>query len=140
MKNSTISNTKLRENFHPFVPHGLFVRIWLNLKKCPGGQFRVDYLGWRHAPFGPIDGLLELVEVLVEGELVESDAVVEVVILQHGQVGVLLVQRPVILDGNNTVIGIVESTARRLRGHVKLRTGQSFVNAICMCLVRLPYD
>ena len=37
VKNSTISNTKLRENFHPFVPHGLFVRIWLNLKKCPGG-------------------------------------------------------------------------------------------------------
>ena len=40
----------------------------------------------------------------------EADAVVEVVILQHGQVGVLFVQRPVILDGNNTVIGILESS------------------------------
>ena len=69
-------------------------------------QLRVDYLGRRHAPFGPVDELLELVEVLVEGELVEADAVVEVVILQHGQVGVLFVQRPVILDGDNTVIAI----------------------------------
>ena len=70
----------------------------------------ITYLRRRHAPFGPVDGLLELVEVLVEGELVEADAVVEVVVLQHGQVGVLLVQRPVILDGNNTVIGILESS------------------------------
>ena len=37
-----ISNTKLRENFHPFVPHGLFVRIWLNLKKCPGGGDAIE--------------------------------------------------------------------------------------------------
>ena len=52
----------------------------------------------RHAPLGPVDGLLQLVEVLVEGELVEADAVVEVVVLQHGQLGVLLVQRPVVLQ------------------------------------------
>ena len=36
----------------------------------------------------------------------EADAVVEVVVLQHGQVGVLLVQRPVILDGNKNAFGL----------------------------------
>ena len=44
-----------------------------------------------HAPLGPVDGLLQLIEVLLKGELVEAHAVVEVVILQHRQLGVLLV-------------------------------------------------
>ena len=57
-----------------------------------------------HAPLGAVDGLLQLGEVLLEGELVEADAVVEVVAVHHSQLGVLVVQRPVVLKGKKAML------------------------------------
>ena len=57
---------------------------------------RVD-LRRGHAPLGAVHRLEQLVEVLLEGELVEPDAVVEVVVVDHSQLAVLLVERRIVL-------------------------------------------
>lgn len=63
-----------------------------------GGRVIGVDLRRRHAPPRPVDQLIQLAHVLLEGEAVEANAVVKVLVFDDRQLLVLFGERPLVTD------------------------------------------